>query len=151
MMSPAGGERGWVIINISAPLAIFVKTNHLGCVFGAETGFIIRRDPDSVRAPDVAFVRSDRVAGPLPIGFFEGPPDLAVEVLSPSDSASAVDEKAEDWVTAGCHEVWLVDPRRKVASQCTWSDSAVVRRPVTRLTSSLLPGFELAVDELFTR
>jgi Uma2 family endonuclease len=151
MMTPAGGEHGWVIMNISAPLALFVKKHHMGYVFGAETGFIIQRDPDSVRAPDVAFVRTDRVPTPLPVGFFEGPPDLAVEVLSPSDSASAVDEKAEDWLMAGCQEVWLIDPRRKVASQCTWSDGAVIRRPVARLSSGLLPGFELAVEELFQR
>ena len=50
MMSPAGSEHGWVIMNIAAPLALFVKTHHLGCVFGAETGFIIQRNPDSVRA-----------------------------------------------------------------------------------------------------
>ena len=150
-MSPAGGEHGWVIVNITAPLATFVRSHGLGCVFGAETGFIIRRHPDSVRAPDIAFVCHDRMPEPLPPGFFDGPPDLAVEVLSPSDSASSVREKTEDWLTAGCHEVWLIDPRKKVASQCTWSGDSVVCRLVARLTSDQLPGFDLPVDEVFQR
>ena len=84
MMSPAGSEHGWVIMNIAAPLATFVRSHELGCVFGAETGFIIQRHPDSVRAPDIAFVCRDRVPDPLPPGFFDGPPDLAVEVTSPT-------------------------------------------------------------------
>ena len=149
MMSPAGSEHGWVIMNIAAPLATFVKENQLGYVFGAETGFVIHRNPDSVRAPDVAFVRRDRVPGKLPREYFEGPPDVAVEVLSPSDSASAIHEKAEEWLTSGCREVWLIDPQRKVASQCTWVDQAIVRRPVERLASELLPGFQLLVEQLF--
>ena len=151
MMSPAGSEHGWVIMNIAAPLATFVRNHELGCVFGAETGFIIQRHPDSVRAPDIAFVRRDRVPDPLPPGFFDGPPDLAVEVASPHDAASAIQEKTNDWLTSGCHEVWLIDPQQKVASQCTWSGDTVLRRVVTRLTSDLLPGFELPVDEIFRR
>ena len=89
-MSPAGSSHGWVMINITVPLAVFVKTHKLGYAFGAETGFLIERDPDTVRAPDVSFVRNSRVAGTPTTGFFPGPPDLAVEVLSPSDSASEV-------------------------------------------------------------
>lgn len=151
MMSPAGGQHGWVIVNIAIPLGHFVKAHDLGCVFGGDTGFIIQRDPDSVRAPDIAFIRSERLPDLLPVAFFDGPPDLAIEVLSPSDSASDVNEKTADWLAAGCQAVWLVDPRRQTALECTWSDGAVVRRSVTRLNSPLLPGFELVVDELFQR
>ena len=118
-------------------------------MFGAETGFIIEKDPDTVRAPDVAFVRSDRVAGELPDQFFPGAPDIAIEVLSPSDSASAVEEKSEGWLNAGCHEVWLVDPRRKTDSQRKMSEGGMVTRAVQELSSDLLPGFELIVSAIF--
>lgn len=151
MMSPAGSEHGWVVINITVPLAVFVKERQAGYVFGAETGFLIHRHPDSVRAPDVAFVRRDRLTGSIPQGFFEGAPDIAVEVLSPSDTASSVHEKAEDWLTSGCREVWLIDVQRRSASVCSWVDGAVMRRPVTRLTSPLLPEFDLPVEQLFER
>jgi Uma2 family endonuclease len=151
MMSPAGGEHGWVIVNVTAPLAAFVKQHRLGYVLGAETGFIIHRDPDSVRAPDVAYVRRDRFQGGLPQGFIDGAPDIAIEVLSPSDTASAVEEKTEDWLTGGCGEVWLIDPRRRSASVCTQVDGAVVRRSVTQFVSERLPGFELPVEQLFER
>src|SRR3972149_1026687 len=90
MMSPSGFEHGRLVTSVSTPLDIFVSGKGLGVVLGAETGFRIARDPDTVRAPDVAFVRSDRVpAAPLS-GFFPGAPDLAVEILSPDDRASEV-------------------------------------------------------------
>ena len=149
MMSPSGGEHGWVIANVTVPLGAFVKSHHLGYVFGAEAGFIIERDPDTVRAPDVAFVRRDRIPGTVPREFFPGPPDIAVEVLSPSDSASDVHEKAEQWLGSGCCEVWLIDPRRKSASKCLPADHSILLTPVDKLTSDLLPGFELRVSELF--
>jgi Uma2 family endonuclease len=110
VMSPAGSEHGRVVMNVAAPLAIFVKKHGLGTVFGAETGFQIGRDPDTVRAPDVAFVRAERIGGKLGKGFFPGAPDLAVEVVSPSDRAADVLAKVHDWIDAGCRAVWVVDP-----------------------------------------
>ncbi len=149
MMSPSGAAHGAVVVNVTLHLGSFVKANDLGRVFGAETGFIIARDPDSVRAPDVAFVRQTRLEGGIPAQFFPGAPDIAVEVLSPSDSASKVHEKAEDWLRAGCQEVWLVDPQRKTVSKCTLSGSSVLHAPQETIISDLLPGFQLPVAELF--
>ena len=149
MMSLGGAEHGWIIANVAAPLATFVKQNKLGYVFGAETGFIIARDPDSVRAPDVAFVRRDRIPAEIPKKFFPGPPDLAVEILSPSNSASEIQEKTEDWLHSDCLEVWLIDPQRKTASICTLSGRGVQVDTVDTLSSNLLPGFTLKVAELF--
>jgi len=146
-----GMLHGWVAVNVSVPLFQFIREHRLGIATAAGTGFIIHRDPDSVRAPDGAFVRRERIVGEPAPGFFDGPPDLAIEVLSPDDTASAVDEKAEDWLTSGCQEVWIVDPQRRTASQCTWADDAVVRRSVEQLKSPLLPGFNLTVAELFQR
>jgi Uma2 family endonuclease len=113
------------------------------------SGNWIERNPDTVRAPDVAFVSSDRIEDRPPAKFFPGPPDLAVEVLSPSDTASEVQEKAEAWLNSGCREVWLVDPRRKMATKLTPVEDSIVQQSVETLSIDLLPGFSLAVAELF--
>jgi Uma2 family endonuclease len=113
MMSPGGFEHGRIIMNVAVPLGVFLKQNPLGVLLGAETGFWIAQDPDTVRAPDVAFVRADRVGASPVKGFFPGAPDLAVEVLSPDDRASEVLDKVRDWLQAGCHSVWIVDPRTR--------------------------------------
>lgn len=76
--------------NLTLILGNFGKSHKLGGMMGAETGFIIRRDPDTVRAPDIAFIRADRLPEKIPQGYFDGAPDLAVEVLSPNDRASEV-------------------------------------------------------------
>ena len=149
LMSPAGSKHGWVISRLTRSLTTHIEENRLGYVFGAETGFIIETDPDTVRAPDVAFVQKNRVDGELPDQFFPGAPDIAVEVLSPNDTASAVEEKSEAWLNAGCHAVWLVDPRRKTASICTLTDTGMVKSSVKELTNDLLPGFELVVGSIF--
>ena len=150
LMSPAGSQHGWVIMNIAAPLAHFVREHDLGYVFGAETGFVIERDPDTVRAPDVAFVRKSRTEGSITEEFFAGPPDLVVEVLSPSDTASAVQDKAENWLRCGCLEVWLVDPQRKTMSSLKLIDgNTVLSTSVDELVSELLPGFRISTAEVF--
>jgi len=149
-MSPAGSEHGAIVVNVTFAVATVVRAKNLGVVFGAETGFLIQENPDTVRAPDVGFVRSDRVQGGLTRKFFPGPPDLAVEVLSPSDTASEVNEKAEHWLTAGCQEVWLVDPRLQRVSKLTFVDGAIRQSVIDDvLTSDLLPGFEMPMSEVF--
>jgi Uma2 family endonuclease len=149
LMSPAGSERGSIVGRLTVRIGLCVEQGQLGHFFGAETGFIIERDPDTVRAPDVAFVTADRVTGRLPTQFFPGPPDLAVEVLSPNDSASEVQEKAEAWLNSGCREVWLIDPRRKSATRLTPAEDSIIQQSVETLTTDLLPGFSLPVAELF--
>lgn len=145
----SGCKHGRVTANLAVSVARWVTERQLGYVFGEGTGFLIEQDPDTVRAPDVAFVVADRVAARLPAQFFPGPPDLAVEVLSPSDTASEVQEKAESWLNSGCREVWLVDPRRKTATKLTPAENSIVQQTVESLTTDLLPGFSLAVAELF--
>lgn len=152
MLLPASDAmHGWVVANTALATVPFVKNHDLGYVFAAGTGFLIERDPDTVRAPDLSFVRKSRVTGtPLTIaGFFPGPPDIAVEVLSPGDSASEVQEKTEQWLRASCCEVWLIDPRRKTATVCTLQGDAVVSQSVLQLSTKWLPGFTLEVATLF--
>jgi len=150
MMSPAGGMHGVVVGNVTGPLAVFVKQNRLGKVLGAETGFHIGHDPDTVRAPDVAFVRAARLGQGIPAGFFQGPPDLAVEVLSPDDRMGMVLAKVHRWLDAGCDTVWVIDPDKRTVSvhrkdeePCVLGESEVLSG------GDLLPGFALPLAEVF--
>jgi Uma2 family endonuclease len=91
-------------------LSEFVEAHELGVVLAAETGFKVETDPDLVRAPGASFIRSGRLAGGLPKGFFEGVPDLAVEVVSPDDSKREVAEKVNMWLAHGTTSCWVADP-----------------------------------------
>jgi len=150
LMSPAGYEHGVIVGNIHTNLAIFVKQRRLGNVTAAETGFVLGRDPDTVRAPDVGFIRSDRVPKERTRGFFEGPPDLAVEVVSPTDRAGELLTKVQDWLTAGCRAVWVVDPTSQTASVYRGSRETLLLSVADSLTDAeLLPGFCLPLAEVF--
>ncbi len=149
-MTPAGSEHGSIIVNISTPLSIFVSRAGLGRVFSADTGFHIAHDPDTVRAPDVSFVARDKLPSPLPKGFFPGPPDLAVEVISPDDRDRQVLAKVQNWLEAGCQVVWLVDPRRQTVRVFQGpGEDKVLRMSDTLSGEPLLPGFFLPVAEVF--
>jgi Uma2 family endonuclease len=106
VMSPSGWRHGSVISRLSARLATYVEQHDLGITFGAETGFKLASNPDTVRAPDVSFIGKKNLPKREPKdGFWPGPPDLAVEVLSPGDRTGEVDEKIEAWLAAGCAAV----------------------------------------------
>ena len=93
-MSPAGHRHGRIALNLTTPLDQFVRANQLGAVYAAETGFKLTADPDVVRAPDVAFVRRDRVEAVGETGgFWPGAPDLAAEVLSPGETSGEVEDR----------------------------------------------------------
>jgi Uma2 family endonuclease len=151
MMSPAGSEHGMIALQVGRLLLEFVKSQGLGVVLGAETGFRIAGNPDTVRAPDVAFIQRDRVGGRLPKGFFPGAPDLAVEVLSPDDRAGEVLDKVQDWLNAGSVAVWIVDPKTQTVTVYGADRKAVMLTSCDVLTGGdLLPGFSTPVAELFT-
>ena len=150
MMSPAGANHGRIASRLHRRIAEHVEDHQLGEVFAAETGFFLSRNPDTVRAPDVAFVTKNRLHLVPPRGYFPGPPDLAVEVLSPDDSASEVLAKVEDWLSAGTKEVWIADPLRNTIAIHRQDQAMRVFSVDERLTSeSLLPGFRMALSEVF--
>jgi Uma2 family endonuclease len=150
MMSPAGSEHGRIVWNITLLLGNFIKSHKLGTMRGAETGFIIRHDPDTVLAPDASFILADRLPEKHPKSYFDGPPDLAVEVLSPNDRASEVQTKIRDWLNAGCRAVWIVDPDTKsVTIYKSTHDIAVLNAADMLTDDRLLPGFSASVGELF--
>jgi Uma2 family endonuclease len=91
-MTPTGSEHGVVIMNISDVLLQNVRKTRGDRLFGAETGFKIRSNPNTVRAPDIAYIRKARIEMiGIPKGFWQGAPDLAVEVVSPGDSRAEVE------------------------------------------------------------
>jgi Uma2 family endonuclease len=150
MMSPAGFEHGRVIMEIGGPLRDFARKNSLGVVTGAETGFQLAHDPDTVRAPDVGFVCAQRVPAEPVSGYFPGPPDLAVEVLSPDDRAGEVLAKVRDWLQSGCRRVWVVDPQTRTVSVYRSPSEVVVLSETDTLSDEDLPrGFHLPVAEIF--
>ena len=149
-MTPAGHEHGDIVFRLSGLLWQFLRDHPIGRAFGAETGFWIGSDPDTVRAPDVAFVAKDRVPEVTARrGFGRGAPDLAAEVISPDDTYAEVDRKVEQWLGAGTLMVWVVNPRtRKVVVH---TPGAIVTRAGSDLLDGgdVLPGFSCTVVELF--
>jgi Uma2 family endonuclease len=148
-MSPPGFKHGCIALEIAAALREFVFSRKLGLV-AVEAGFWVSHDPDTVRSPDVAFVRTERIPPGGIHAFFEGAPDLAVEVLSPSDRASEVNAKVQDWLASGCQEVWVVDPQTSsVTVYSQRADARILREVDTLVCEELLPGFRLPVAQVF--
>jgi Uma2 family endonuclease len=149
-MSPSGLEHGRVANRISVRLGTYVEQHQLGIVTTAEAGFQLSHNPDTVRAPDVAFISAARAPKNPIAGFFDGPPDLAVEVLSPNDRAGAVLAKIQELLQAGCRMVWLVDPiTRTVTVYPDRRNAQVLSAEDTISGDDLLPGFSVTVAELF--
>ena len=140
---PAGYQHGDVAARLLVAIANHVNANGLGRVFAAETGFTLARQPDTVRAPDIAFISAPRLPDPPPRGFAELAPDLAVEVLSPDDRPGEVLAKVGDWLNAGARLVWVVDPVRVVARVYRADGSeSVLGETDTLHGEDLLPEFE---------
>jgi len=120
-------------------------------VYAAETGFLLRRSPDTVRAPDLAFVVLARASAARDErGFFPGPPDLAVEVVSPNDSFTEVEEKVFEWLGSGAAAVVILDPRRRYVSIYRGkADIQVLGESDTLDLSFVVPGFSVSIQELF--
>lgn len=150
-MAPAGFEHGLVATAIAHALSAFVSERRLGAVVSAETGFVLAREPDTVRAPDIAFVATERVAAQeRPSGFFIGAPDLAVEVVSPTDTIENVETKVLDYLDAGTRQVWVVFPRNRTLRVVeSRQSSRILGADDTLDGGDLLPGFSLRVGEIF--
>lgn len=155
---PAGYRHGDIAVRITVEIALFLRRDQadraalhpLGDVLAAETGFTLQRNPDTVRAPDVAFVSYHR----RPIdqrGFAELAPDLVVEVLSPNDRPLDVLRKVADWLNAGSSLVWVIDPMRRVAR--VYKDDGgeeIVSESSSLNGDAILPGFTLPLANLFS-
>jgi len=150
-MAPAGHIHGKVAINISTPLAQYVRAHNLGTVYAAETGFKLASNPDTVRAPDVAFIRRDRVEEVGNVeGYWPGAPDLVVEVVSPSDTYSEVEEKVLEWLEAGVRMVIVANPRMRVVTVYrSLTEITVLTEADTLDGADVVPGWKMAVRDIF--
>ena len=146
---PAGYRHGEVAANIAFVVEAFVRPRALGRVLAAETGFKLESNPDTVRAPDVAFIRADRVPVPPPRGFPPIAPDLAVEVLAPDDRPGEVLAKVGDWLDAGSQLIWVVDPIRRLARVYRADGSESLLAESEALDGEdVLPGFSCPLAEV---
>ena len=151
VMSPSKPLHGVVCARIAAALINFVEANDLGMAFGAETGFIVERDPDSVLGADAAFVSHERLDTVENFEkFFSFAPDLAVEVLSPSNTTREINEKIAFYFAAGSRAVWVFNPKKRTAAVYTSpSDVRVLNEQDTLDGGEVLPGFKLDLAKLF--
>ncbi len=151
-MSPAGHSHGRIGMMLALALGQYVKDKKLGSTYLAETGFKLKTNPDTVRAPDVSFIRQERVEqiGNTE-GFWPGAPDLAVEVNSPGDKVGEVEEKVKEWLSAGARLVWVVSPKlRAVTVYRSLTDISTLTEKDMLDGGEVTPGFQFPVAELFT-
>ncbi len=146
---PAGSRHGLVTMNLGAELALYAKQTGAGGVYAAETGFKLASDPDTVRAPDIAFVTRERLPPPNTTGYPALAPDLAVQVLSPGDRPGEVLAKVADWLSAGTRLVWVVDPERRLARVYRHDGSeAIVTAEGALDGEDELPGFSCSLASI---
>ena len=150
-MAPSGFDHGAIINNFQRLLANHVADQKLGVVVGAETGFRLSRNPDTVRGVDVGFVDASRIPKTgRPTSYWDGAPDLAVEVLSPTDTVEEIEEKVDDYLAAGCPMVLVINPRRRTLTvHRPGQHPVVLRASDTFDAGEVVPGFLCAVAAVF--
>lgn len=150
-MSAPGGVHGFVASRIDRIVGNYIDARELGAAFGAETAFRLRQAPDTVRCPDFAFVATDRLGAVFRVGANEGAPDLAVEVLSPSNTPTEMNRKLAEYMRYGAGQVWLVDPEtRTVAVHTAGGLPRFLEGEDALDGGDLLPGFSTPVAAFFT-
>lgn len=147
---PGAYQHGKLSVIIAASLYAWVAPRQLGDVVGAETGFTLRRNADTVRAGDAAFISAARSPLRGGAGFAALAPDLVVEVLSSSDRDAKIREKTADWIDAGVRLVWLIDaPQRSALVHRADRSSHRLSAGDQLDGETVLPGFTLPLSELF--
>ena len=148
---PTGIRHGKTVVRLIVLLAGIVEPRQMGTLVASDTGFLLEKEPDTVREPDVAFISAQRLSLDEDVtGYFEGPPDLAVEIASPSDSPRQLFDKARMWISFGVPLVWTVDPDARTL------DVHRPNQPLIRLSADdtldggqVLPGFTCTVGDIF--
>jgi len=130
-------------------LRVFVRSSDLGVVLAGEVGFVLTRDPDTVRAADVAFLSKERLAGVSDEGYIPFAPDLAVEIVSPGNAWTQIEEKVRDYLAAGTRMVWVIDP--SIPAAYIHRPGSLAKRigPSDELSGEdVLPGFAVKLADL---
>ena len=148
---PAGQTHGKYASKLNISLGGYVMANRLGETYIADTGYVLATDPDHVLAPDLAFISNDRLSeiGESD-GFAQGSPDVAVEVISPDDRYTDVEEKVEDWLNAGCRAVIVVNPRRRTVNlHRSPTDMTTLTEFDMLELDDIVPGWRMPVEDIF--
>jgi Uma2 family endonuclease len=147
-MSPVGWQHGMIVVRLIGLLDAHIRPRGLGAVV-TEVGFKLRSNPDTVRGPDVAFVRQDRLPAEKWRGYWSGAPDLAMEVLSPGDTPRDINAKVTEYLAAGVREVVVIDPdEATVTRHRSGSAPKVVRSDGELDLGDVVPGFRCTVDDI---
>jgi len=150
-MSRLGAEHGFIAGKTFRYIDEFVEKGNLGYVT-TESGYILFKNPhtgkDTVRGPDVAFVRLEHAPDGLPEGYFPFPPDLAIEVVSPNDTAYDIDEKVADYLRAGVVLVWVLYPRKRAIVHTAQGETLIGLQGALD-GGEVLPGFSLPLARIF--
>ncbi len=152
-MPKPGIKHGFVTMTFAYFIKHFSDQHELGYVFAAETGFILKRNPDgrdTVRGIDIAFVSFERLPDGLPDGHCPVAPDLAVEVISPGNNADDIHTKVLELLAAGAQIVCVVYPLTQTMVVHTVEGSKTLTLDDTFYGGDVLPGFELKVAEIFS-
>lgn len=147
---PPGATHGDIVVNLIVVISQFVRARRLGRVL-TESAYVLFTDPDTVRGPDISFVRQERMPDPIPRGFIRFAPDLAIEVLSPSNRPGEVLEKVADYLNAGTPLVWVVDPDRRQA-RVYRADGTISTMAENEILDGedVLPGFTCTLSEVLS-
>jgi Uma2 family endonuclease len=146
---PPGYQHGAITARLGALLVQHVDARDLGVVVVGDPGFKLATNPDTVRGPDIAFIRRERAPDPVPIGYAAFSPDLVIEIRSPSDRPGDILGKVGDWLSSGTRLIWVIDPDRRLAR--------VYRQDGTESTvaaeqsldgEDVVPGFACRLDAI---
>ena len=149
-LPPAGEEHGWVTEKLNAIVGHHILAGKLGRFVAAETGFILERNPDTVRAPDFAFTRAEGLVGPANKKYATIPPDLVIETVSPNDRPGEIAEKVAAWLRWGVRLVWVVDPEaRTVTVHRAGKESSILKEGQFLDGEDVIPGFRVSLDEIW--
>lgn len=151
-MASASPSHGQMAMSLGGHLWAYARKHNLGIVYAAETGFTIMQNPDTVRAPDVAFIARARIpeVGVPDTGFWVIAPDLVAEIVSPHDRMSDIQDKITDYLKAGVRLIWLVDPKTRTVTVYQSRQQVEILIEGDELTGKdVLPGFQLPLTELF--
>jgi Uma2 family endonuclease len=150
-MTPAGVRHGVVGVRLVNAVSAHVERHNLGITVGPDTGYKLASNPDTVRAPDVSFVARERIpVSGIPAGYWPGAPDLAVEVMSPTDRRHDIEEKIDEYLHSGVRLIWFVEPsERRITVYRPREQLVVLTEGDTLDGGDVLPGFSYPVARLF--
>jgi len=148
-LSPTGGEQGTIEGNIAYLLNAYVRSRSLGWVLTGEVGIYTRRNPDRVRAADVVFVSRNQTSA-IPSGFLDLPPELVVEIVSPTDRWQELREKIDEYFSIGVPTLWIVEPKTGTIMVYSSATTASKYKETQNIPApEALSGLEIAVSEVF--